>query len=632
MALLSRSSLVRVTDVATIYDYLRTQRGKAYSEDKIVSHSWLSRCPSIEKQPNEIAGQSRVWGDISPDDQALVVDLIIEICTRYKLTYREIAFVLLMVRVESGFNPDAAAGTTSAGGLAQYTKDTVTEARKPHISKHFLGFELDLTGKNVFDAERGAYGALLSYFICKRRATKYFPDDIEANIYLFHHESWYLNPVGKEDDANVIAVRKIIKAEIVDRLDDTERLLKQKTRVQFTLNTADSKPYVNQPFAAVLPAKASGRQPAAVQHQQDVKVITGVTDGQGRTPAFEVDGLSEVVFSILNVNYKKLVRMFPGKGTGQITSCKVSKGDTLSSIAKAHKTTVEAIAQANGIKDVNKVSIGQVLRLPAGGGETTPSYWWRRPEMTWLASVIAPHLGSEGLEDTEAVVEHKRSHVALPTGNKAHDSGVSHNNITIAGGKKEAQVASARRNLKVPHQTNEAHSAKTIATKTGDNPESKVIEGLLYPLPIKATADYHEGARKFGAKRPSGRKHAGIDLYAPAGTVVRAMESGKVLRVYPFYCDTYAIEVDHGSFIARYGEVDKRKSNIFVRAGDHVQRGDQLGVVGRLVGIQVPSNMLHLEMYCSTQDSALTVKGNAPFQRRKDLFDPTLSLDAAVME
>ncbi len=618
--------------MATIYEFLRTQKGKAYSEKQIESHSWLKLSPAIEKQPNEIAGESRVWGDISTDDQALVVDLIIEICTRYKLAYREIAYVLLMVRVESGFNPDAAAGTTSAAGLAQYTKATVIEARKPHLSKHFLDFELDLTGKNVFDAQRGAYGALLSYFICKQRAAKYFPDDIEANIYLFHHEGWYLNPTGKDADANVVAVRKIIKTDIIGRLDEAAKLLQQKTKVQFTLNTADNKPYVNQPFTAVLPAKGSGQQPAAVQHQQAVKVVTGVTDGQGRTPAFEVDGLSEVVFSILNVNYKKLLRLFPGRGTGQITSCKVGKGDSLSSLAKAHKTTVAALAQANGIRDVNKVSIGQVLRIPGAGEASAPAYWWRRPETDWLASVIASHLGAEGVEDTAAVVEHKRSHVALPTGNKAHDSAVPHNNITIAGGKKAAQVVSSQRSQKIPHQTNEAQSAKAVAVKGAIKEEKKVIEGLLYPLAVKATADYHTGARRFGSNRASGRKHAGIDLYAPTGTAVRAMADGTVLDVYEFYCETFVIEIDHGSFIARYGEVDKNRKNIFVVRGDRVARGEKIGLVGKLVGIKVPSDMLHLEMYSTNKRSPLTVRENRPYQRRDDLMDPTSSINKAVLE
>lgn len=83
--------------MATIYEYLRTQKGKAYSDKQIESHSWLKINPEVEKQPNEIAGQSRVWGDITVGDQALVIDLIIEICTRYKLTFREIAYLLLMV-------------------------------------------------------------------------------------------------------------------------------------------------------------------------------------------------------------------------------------------------------------------------------------------------------------------------------------------------------------------------------------------------------------------------------------------------------------------------------------------------------------------------------------------------------
>ena len=92
------------------------------------------------------------------------------------------------------------------------------------------------------------------------------------------------------------------------------------------------------------------------------------------------------------------------------------------------------------------------------------------------------------------------------------------------------------------------------------------------------------------------------------------------------------MEVDHGAFIARYGEIDKQKANIFVALGSTVSRGEKLGIVGKLVGIKVPSNMLHLEMYETTSAGALTVRGNPPYQRRKDLFDPTPSIDKAVFE
>ncbi len=43
----------------------------------------------------------------------------------------------------------------------------------------------------------------------------------------------------------------------------------------------------------------------------------------------------------------------------------VAKGDTLGKIAKAHGTTVEALAKENGITNVNKIREGQKLKVPA---------------------------------------------------------------------------------------------------------------------------------------------------------------------------------------------------------------------------------------------------------------------------
>ena len=43
---------------------------------------------------------------------------------------------------------------------------------------------------------------------------------------------------------------------------------------------------------------------------------------------------------------------------------KVKKGDTLSEIALRYHTTVDALAKANGIKNVNLIRIGQVLKIP----------------------------------------------------------------------------------------------------------------------------------------------------------------------------------------------------------------------------------------------------------------------------
>jgi LysM repeat protein len=57
-----------------------------------------------------------------------------------------------------------------------------------------------------------------------------------------------------------------------------------------------------------------------------------------------------------------------GGGTSSSGTYTVEKDDTLSSIAKDHDTTVAALVKLNGLKDPNKLAIGQKLKLP---GKTT---------------------------------------------------------------------------------------------------------------------------------------------------------------------------------------------------------------------------------------------------------------------
>lgn len=152
---------------------------------------------------------------------------------------------------------------------------------------------------------------------------------------------------------------------------------------------------------------------------------------------------------------------------------------------------------------------------------------------------------------------------------------------------------------------------------------------MLFPLRERPRVAYNTGGRRYGANRANGtRKHAGCDLIAPTGTAVRAVEDGTVLAFYFFYHDTYALEVDHGEFTVRYGEVS-RTLPAGIRVGARVVRGQTLAYIGRLSG---GDHMLHFEMYAGTATGPLTNRRNPPFQRRADLIDPTPHLDAARLD
>lgn len=169
---------------------------------------------------------------------------------------------------------------------------------------------------------------------------------------------------------------------------------------------------------------------------------------------------------------------------------------------------------------------------------------------------------------------------------------------------------------------------------------------LSYPFDRLSEFAFHgpgAGMRAFGSRRGGGKRaHAGIDLYFPDFTVVRSLADGTVIRgPYPFYLETYAVEIDHGSFVARYGEIAP-ESRWAVEEGDEVEAGQEVGRVGVLTNadgtrLGVPSMMLHLEMYDKTESGNLTraigtsarSSFGVPFFRRADLVDPTGFVGAA---
>jgi putative chitinase len=152
-----------------IYTNMVQPPGAAYRSSQIESWSHY-REPIDESRP--LHGASRRWGDASPEVQSRVIDSLIESSRDAGLTPRETAHVLAIARVESGFNPDAAAGTTSASGLGQFIDRT---------GKHY-----GLNNANRFDVDAQS-DALVAHFVDNRNLARDRGQG-EDYIYKYHHD------------------------------------------------------------------------------------------------------------------------------------------------------------------------------------------------------------------------------------------------------------------------------------------------------------------------------------------------------------------------------------------------------------------------------------------------------------
>lgn len=141
-----------------------------------------------------------------------------------------------------------------------------------------------------------------------------------------------------------------------------------------------------------------------------------------------------------------------------------------------------------------------------------------------------------------------------------------------------------------------------------------------WPLPAVTRKRWTFGAPRKG-RGGRARKHAGLDMYAPRGSVVLAPEGGVVVATQKFNgpnAHAILIQTDTGPVIL-LGEVEPgswRKHR--VELGSRVERGQPVADVGINPG---GSQMLHVEMYrAGTRSNFRWYADQAP---PRALLDPT---------
>ena len=132
----------------------------------------------ITRTENRYSGNSRRWGDAPPATQLAVIRAIVDGQNRRGREPELIAFGLAVARTESGFNPDAAARTTSASGVGQLIDST--------------GKTYGLGEENRFEIEANVTAMLTLLEECNTEARARLPDSaspekvLELTYALYH--------------------------------------------------------------------------------------------------------------------------------------------------------------------------------------------------------------------------------------------------------------------------------------------------------------------------------------------------------------------------------------------------------------------------------------------------------------
>ena len=182
---LNEETFTQVVAQTDPYEALYATKGLPYRT--VVDHSLYST-PIIDNgQPR---GNSRIRGDASIEVQRASIEAIRSEASKAGMTLDQEAMVLAIAYVESGFNPDAAAGTTSAQGLGQFIRKT--------------GAHYGLTDANRWDVQQQAR-ALVEHTLDNYTATERAGLSDEY-VYARHHDGSFNNKYGGVD----LAVDRVV--------------------------------------------------------------------------------------------------------------------------------------------------------------------------------------------------------------------------------------------------------------------------------------------------------------------------------------------------------------------------------------------------------------------------------------
>ena len=335
--------------MAIDYNVFYASKGAAYKKEKVVK--WSHYFDPVDHRPGRVSGNSRIWGDASQAVQRHVIDSLIVAAKKKGFDIRRIAMLLAMANIESGFNPDASAGTTSASGLGQFINAT--------------GLEYGLHDANRFDLAANV-SAIIAYFKYNEKLVKKHgkPD---VWVYKYHHDG-----PSKDYGGEKLTMKKFapLAAKYEQALNVGHALQIQDPG---GAPIADATVKITQNGkTTVLKTNEKGTLPKVVANPEEGPLTIAIQKANEEFKELGELAISSwnSVWTVISPKQKFPVKTYlhtkPASAhTGEAGVHKVVKGETISKIALLHQTTYQELAALNGISKPYLIFPGQKLKLPA---------------------------------------------------------------------------------------------------------------------------------------------------------------------------------------------------------------------------------------------------------------------------
>ncbi len=304
-----------------------------------------------------------------------------------------------------------------------------------------------------------------------------------------------------------------------------------------------------------------------------------------------------------------------GSATGE-GSVVVAQGQTLYSIARAHRKSVQSVASANGIPAPYHVRVGQRILIPDAGGSPDRVELAKAPASGNLPRSGRVHsvrsgdtlfsLGRKyklhpyaiadlnGLSHTSPL--HLGQKVRIPAGgtrvasapaiaaeapvaDRAASDGFEDTQIGDAG----AESGKSQQRLEEePLPGGEADEAPSSAEEPAV--EQNAVQNFRWPVRGRVISTFGD--------KPGGMRNEGINIAVPEGAGVRAADSGVVAYAgneLKGYGNLVLIR-HQGGWVTAYAH----NKELIVKRGDTVKRGDMIAKAGRTGSVESPQ--LHFEL------------------------------------